>query len=69
MSRKGDDYRRLALYTSVIFLLPTTLLGGLLLGYWADGHFGTSPWLTLTGVFLGIAGAFYELFRILRRDS
>lgn len=62
------DYRRLALYTSVIFILPTTLIGGLLVGRWADQRWGTEPWLTLAGLLLGIAAAFLELFRILKRD-
>lgn len=63
-----NNYRRLALYTSIIFILPTTVIGGLLAGRWADGRWQTEPWLTLTGLFLGIIAAFYELFRILRRD-
>ncbi len=63
-----SEYRRLALYTSVIFILPTTLVGGFLVGRWADQRWGTEPWLTVAGVFLGIAGAFLELFRILKRD-
>jgi ATP synthase protein I len=62
------DYRRLALYTSVIFILPTTLIGGLLVGRWADQRWGTEPWLTMAGLLLGIAAAFLELFRILKRD-
>jgi F0F1-type ATP synthase assembly protein I len=62
------DYRRLALYTSVIFILPTTLVGGLLVGRWADQRWGTEPWLTMAGLLLGIAAAFLELFRILKRD-
>lgn len=62
------DYRRLALYTSVIFILPTTVIGGLLVGRWADQWWGTEPWLTMVGLLLGIAAAFLELFRILKRD-
>lgn len=62
------EYRRLALYSSIIFVLPTLLIGGLVAGMWADERWGTGPWLTLTGLFLGIIGAFRELFRILSRD-
>jgi F0F1-type ATP synthase assembly protein I len=35
------------------------VLGGL--GYFADTWFGTSPWLLLTGLLLGIVVGFYEL--------
>ena len=67
---RGDqrDYRRLALYSSLILALPTTLLGAVYLGYLADRHMGTSPWLTLAGFLIGTAGAFWELFRIIGRD-
>lgn len=32
-------------------LIP--LLGGLSLGFWADGKWGISPWGTLAGLFIG----------------
>ena len=32
-------------------------VGLTLLGVWADGQFGTKPWLMLAGVVLGFAGA------------
>jgi F0F1-type ATP synthase assembly protein I len=32
-------------------------------GYWWDGHFGTSPWGTLIGVFLGLIGGTYNVIR------
>lgn len=35
-------------------------------GYWLDQRYGTSPWLLIVGVLLGIATAFQSLFRQLR---
>ena len=32
-------------------------------GSWADGKFHTSPWLMLTGVFLGAVGGLIKFFR------
>ena len=32
-------------------------------GYWADRHFGTSPWGTLGGVVLGLVGGLYNLIK------
>lgn len=44
-----------------------TLLAGLgvfgYLGYWLDGRYGTSPWLLLAGIALGLAVGFNGLFR------
>lgn len=33
-------------------------------GYWADGRFGTYPWLTFVGFVLGTAAGFRSLFRM-----
>jgi F0F1-type ATP synthase assembly protein I len=48
-----------------------TLVGGIILlggiGYFADGRFGTAPWLLVTGLALGIIVGFYELVKTTRR--
>ncbi len=33
--------------------IGVAIVGGLVAGYWADGRFGTSPWLTLAGFGFG----------------
>jgi F0F1-type ATP synthase assembly protein I len=33
-------------------------------GNWADGKWGTEPWLTLTGAVLGVVVGFVNLFRV-----
>jgi F0F1-type ATP synthase assembly protein I len=39
-------------------------IGGLaLVGYWIDGHYGTSPWGILGGVVIGMVGGLYNLVR------
>lgn len=68
MSEKRAAYRRFAIYSSIIFALPTTLIGALYLGYLLDKRFDTSPWLTLAGMVLGIAGAFIQLFQLLKPE-
>ena len=40
---------------------------GLLLGQFADEYFATSPWLTISGLLLGIVAAFRSLLRATRR--
>lgn len=46
-------------------LAACLVLGGI--GHWADGRWGSEPWLTVVGVLLGIVVAFRSLFRELAR--
>jgi F0F1-type ATP synthase assembly protein I len=34
-----------------------------LLGWWLDKKLDTTPWLMLTGAFIGIVGGLYNLYR------
>lgn len=65
--RDRNPYRLLAVYTSIIFLLPSMLLGGYLIGSFADEKFGTDPWLTVLGLLLGGVGGFVQVFQILSK--
>ncbi len=40
-----------------------------LLGYWADGKFGTTPWLLVTGTGFGFAAGMISFIRIILRLS
>ena len=53
--------RRASVYLGVAFELPGTILGGLLVGYFLDNYFGTSPWLLIIITLLAFAGAFVRL--------
>lgn len=39
------------------------VVGCVLAGRWADGKFGTEPWLLLLGTFAGIILGLYQLLR------
>lgn len=54
------------IYGAIGFQLAATVVGGLLLGHWADGKWGTTPWLTLIGLVAGSTGGFYNMIRIVR---
>jgi F0F1-type ATP synthase assembly protein I len=41
------------------------IAGGI--GYWADGRFGTSPWLLILGFAVGFGSFVLRLFRLGRR--
>lgn len=47
--------------------LAVWITGGVLLGRWADTHWGWQPWGTLGGALLGIAGSALTVYRIVRR--
>jgi ATP synthase protein I len=54
------------LSTIGLTLVVATVLG-LAGGYYLDRWLGTSPWLTLVGLLLGIAAGFVNLFRTVKR--
>lgn len=58
--------RRAGLYLGVAFELPGTILGGLVLGYFLDVYFGTSPWLLIALTALAFIGAFVRLMKWVR---
>jgi ATP synthase protein I len=54
------------IYGGVGFQLAGAVVGGLLVGNYLDGKWGTSPWLAMTGLVLGSVGGFYNLLKILK---
>jgi F0F1-type ATP synthase assembly protein I len=56
-------FRGTGLYLGVAFELPATILGGLVVGYFLDGYFGTSPWLLIVTTAIAFVGAFVRLVR------
>ena len=58
--------RRAGLYLGVAFELPGTILGGLVIGYFADRYFNSSPWLLLTFTAIAFVGAFVRLLQWVR---
>lgn len=55
--------RSAGLYLGVAFELPGTIIGGLVLGYFLDEYFRTSPWLLITLTAIAFIGAFVRLVR------
>jgi F0F1-type ATP synthase assembly protein I len=41
--------------------------GGAWVGYKADAHFGTKPWLLLLGAVFGMVVGFYRFFSVVLR--
>ena len=63
-------YSRIGRLSSIIFILPSSMAVGGLLGYYVvDRYFGAYPWGTVVLVLLGAAAGFYEIVKILVLDQ
>lgn len=54
-------------YLSLGAEIAAAILVPLLLGYWLDIYFGTSPWLVLAGALIGIINVMVVIFRLARK--
>jgi ATP synthase protein I len=52
-------------YVGAIYTLTGGILGLGLLGYGLDRWLGTSPWLLLSGLLIGMVVGFYELYKVM----
>ena len=62
-------FDKVAKYLAFGLEIPSTILGGVILGYFADSRLGTSPWLTISGSILGFVGAVFRLIKYLKYFS
>ena len=65
----GDAYRQLAPYMGLGTELAASVAGMVLIGYFLDKHFKTSPWLLLTGAAVGLIGGFFNFIKEVQRLS
>ncbi len=59
----GGFYLKIGKYAAAGLEFPSTVLGGLLLGYFLDDYFKTSPWLTAGLTLVALVGGFIRLFQ------
>ncbi len=58
-------WKRGGVYLDLVYTFPGAILAGTALGWLVDRWLGSSPYGTLGGFFLGVAGAFWYLFKML----
>jgi F0F1-type ATP synthase assembly protein I len=64
MIEPGRGWAYAALFSEIgISLLVTTLLG-VLVGYWADGQFGTLPVFVMVGFLVGAGAGTVMIYRL-----
>jgi len=59
----GKELKAFARIGAVGIHLAVATVVGLLGGYWLDGKLGTSPYLTVAGLLLGVVAGFRNLIR------
>ena len=63
-------YSRMGRLSSIIMILPGSMAGGWVLGYYVlDRYLTEFPWGSLILTFLGAGAGFYEIVRLLMIDK
>ena len=65
-SGEPSSWSSLGELTSIGMTLVLATVIGLVAGHYADRWLGTSPWLMLLGLALGIVAGFVSLFRVVK---
>lgn len=65
----GSIWAQAAFYSSLGFIIPGTVVGGVLLGWFLDEHLRTYPILSIIGGIGGAIGGIVEIYQILTRTE
>lgn len=68
-ARTSKRYYQSLSHSSVGLQLGLSVLLGVGAGYWADGKWGTGPWLTLLGLGFGSVAGFRAVYRASERET
>lgn len=62
-----DIWRAAAMLSTIGITMALSVFVGFGAGYALDRWLGTSPWLAVAGMLLGVAAGFREAYHIIRR--
>ncbi|MBI4481991.1 MAG: AtpZ/AtpI family protein [Acidobacteria bacterium] len=66
---KRNVYKIISDLSAIIFLIPTNMAAGGLLGYYViDPWLGTYPWFTLLFVLIGGGAGLYQTYQLVSRQ-
>jgi ATP synthase protein I len=65
---RGMDFRKIAEWSSLGLMLPSSIAVGLFFGYVLDNWLHTHPWMLLIFTILGIVSGLLSLFRALKKQ-
>jgi F0F1-type ATP synthase assembly protein I len=65
----GNIWAQVAFYSSLGFIIPGAVVGGVLLGWFLDEHLHTYPFLSIIGGLAGAFGGIMEIYQILTRTE
>ena len=65
----SKGYAEVGPYISAGTQYAASIVVCLLIGWWLDGKYGTSPWFVVSGVILGAVAGFYNLYKTLISGS
>jgi ATP synthase protein I len=63
---KNKLFEQLLRYSTIGLEMGISVAIGIVLGYFLDRYLGTTPWLTLIFMLLGVAAAFRSLFALMK---
>jgi ATP synthase protein I len=66
-NEKLAEKKKWAAFSTVGLMFPTSIAVGLLIGYFLDKIFNTSPYLLIIFLLYGIAAGFVNLFRVSKK--
>lgn len=64
-AEKNEAWRAFGLVSAIGLDLAICTIGGTVLGNWLDGLLGTSPWLLLLGIMLGLTAGIYGITKLI----
>ncbi len=64
----ASDKKKRADYSTLGLMFPTSIAGGLAIGYFLDKWLHTSPYLLIIFTLYGVVGGFWNLYKVTKTD-